>query len=100
MGRAGNSAAVAASAATSAARPASPTIKADLRCQAIAFLRGRFTSPPIKPAMRLSAKLPFERISPPCIPQHQTGAAGAPDAIAEVIGLGARIGADPDLIKS
>src|SRR5579883_1949167 len=49
--------------------------------------------------MRTSAKLPFERISPPCIPQHQTGAAGAPDAVAKVIGLGAGIGADPDLIK-
>src|SRR5258708_6809601 len=31
--------------------------------------------------------------------QHEAGAAGAPDAVAEIIGRRARVGADPHLIE-
>jgi hypothetical protein len=33
------------------------------------------------------------------IPQHKAGAAGAADTIAEIIGLGPRVGPDPHLIE-
>jgi hypothetical protein len=33
------------------------------------------------------------------VPQHEAGAAGAADAVAEIVGGGARVGADPHLIE-
>src|ERR1700689_842702 len=33
------------------------------------------------------------------VSQHETGAAGAPDTIAQVVGRGPRVSADPDLVE-
>src|SRR5579872_1633834 len=80
-----------------------PPIAARFQCQPMPFLRRRVSLPQIKPAIWPSAKPPFAwhvlKFSPSHISQHQAGAAGAADSVAQMVGLRPRLGADAHLIE-